>query len=134
MILEYTTGYICTAHGFCKLFDLQLRDFPLTCQIMFVPHNDNVLDRELAVVVVLVDPLVQVVEAFLVCDIEYKDAAVCATIVTCCQSAKPLLACCVPQLQSYFQTLGTVHEGPTFAVNANRRIVGWLVFKCSTFS
>ena len=51
---------------------------------MLIAYYDNVLDWEFAVIVVLVYPLVQVVEAFLVRNVEDEYAAVCASIVAGC--------------------------------------------------
>ena len=48
---------------------------------MLVPYYDNVLDREFAIIVILIYPLVQVVEALLVRNIKDEDAAVCPSVI-----------------------------------------------------
>ena len=96
VVTEYGAGHVDAAHGLCKLSNLKVRHFPILIQVVFVSHNHNVLDRELAVIIVLVNPLVQVVKAFLICDVKDEDAAVCTSIVACCQCAKPLLSRRVP--------------------------------------
>ena len=48
---------------------------------MFISHYNDVLDRELTVIVILVYPLVQVVEALLVRNIKDEDAAVCPSVI-----------------------------------------------------
>jgi len=67
---------------------------------VLVANDDDVLDRELAKVIVLVDPVVQVVEGVDVRDVEHEDAAVSATVVRRCKSSKAFLACSVPHLDA----------------------------------
>ena len=90
---------------------------------MLVPHNDDVLDRELAVVIVLVDPLVEVVEALLVRDVKHQYTAVRAAVITRRQGTKPLLSRRIPQLESHLEVIGSMHKGPALAIHAYCSIV-----------
>ena len=90
---------------------------------MLVSDDDDVLHRELAVVVVLVDPLIEVIEALLVRDVEHQHAAVGAAVVARRERAKPLLACRVPQLESDAQAPRAVQECAGLAVDANCCII-----------
>ena len=63
MVLHDTGGDIDTAHGLCELVDFKFGHFSFCVEVVFVAHDDDVFDWELAVVVVLVDPLVQVEKA-----------------------------------------------------------------------
>ena len=101
---------------------------------MLVADDDDVLDGELAVVVVLVDPLVQLVETLRVGDVEHQHAAVGASVVTRRQRAKALLARRVPQLQPHAQILRAVQERAGLAVDANRCIIRSLIIKRSIVS
>ena len=90
-----------TAHALAKLANLQLTDEALLLEIVLVSDYDYIFDRELAVEVVLVDPLVQMVKAVRIRDIEREDAAVGAPIVARCKRAESLLTCRVPYLQAH---------------------------------
>ena len=65
---------------------------------MFISDDDNVLDREFAVIVILVYPLVQVIEALLVRNIKDEYTAVSTAVIAGCQCSKALLASSVPDL------------------------------------
>lgn len=116
------------AHAFSKFCYFKFGDSALCGQIILVSDDDDVLDGELAVVVVLVDPLVEVVEALLVRDVEHQHAAVGAAVIARRQRAKPLLARRVPQLQPHAQVPRAVPECAGLAVNSNCCIIS--VFSC----
>ena len=65
---------------------------------MLIAYYDDVLDWEFAVIVVLVYPLVQVIEALLARNIKDQYAAVSTSVIAGCQCSKALLASCVPDL------------------------------------
>ena len=92
---------------------------------MLIAYYDDVLDWEFAVIVVLVYPLIQVVEALLVRNIEDEDAAVSPSIVAGCKRSKSLLTCSVPDLEpnpnSFLAII--VEERSRTTVNSNCRII-----------
>ena len=87
---------------------------------MLVANNDYVLNWEFTVVIVLVNPLVEVVEAFWVRNIEDKYATVGSTIIGGSKSTKTFLTCSIPYLKSHSQFLITMQKGLIFAVDSNR--------------
>lgn len=115
-------AHVKTVHALAKLADLQLADLSLRLQIILVAHYNDILDRELAVEVVLVNPLVQVIEATWVGNVEHQDAAVGASIVAGRQSAKPLLPRRVPKLQTHAQIFASMQKSLRLAVHSNRRL------------
>ena len=101
---------------------------------MLVADDDDVLDGELAVVVVLVDPLIQLVETLLAGDVEHQHAAVGASVVARRQRAKTLLASRVPQLKAHAQIPRAVQERAGLAVDTDRRIIRPLIIEWLVFS
>ena len=74
--------YVEAVHRLAKLTDFKLRDQSFLFQIVFIANYDDILDRELAVIVVLVNPLIQMVEAVRVGDVEDEHTAVCSSVIT----------------------------------------------------
>ena len=92
---------------------------------MFISYDDNVLDRELAVIVILVYPLVQVIEALLARNIKDQYAAVSTSIIAGCQCSKAFLASSVPDLEPYSTgiTSFAMLESSRAAIYANSCII-----------
>ena len=114
-----------TAHRLRELLYLKFRNPPFVLQVVLVSDDDDVLHRVLTVIVVGINPLIEVVKALLARDVEHKYAAVCSPVVACREGAESFLACRVPDLKPHFLGIAafSVLESPRATVHTNGGII-----------
>lgn len=88
-----------TIHAVAKLLDLEIRYLTLMLEINLVGYYYDVLYRLFAVIVVLVYPLIQIIEALDIRNIEHKNTTTGPPIVRRRQRPELFLTCRVPDLQ-----------------------------------
>ena len=98
IVVQDAAANVHAIHTLAELSDLELRNHALVLEVIFVANDDYVFDWELTVEVVLIDPLVQMVEALSICYVEDEDATVCTSIVASRQGSKSFLSSCIPKL------------------------------------
>jgi hypothetical protein len=87
-----------TVHAFTELSDFQIGYLSLVFHVNFVCTYYDILDWLVTVEIVLVNPLVEIVKALYVRDVEYKYAAACPPIVHSGNCLELLLTSGVPYL------------------------------------
>ena len=131
MVLEHTDFHVLAVETVTELFDFQLGNGSFLFQIVFVAHYHDVLEREVVVEVVLINPLKQMEEGFRICYIEHQDATMGLPVVRSSHLSEPFLPRSVPDLQLHLLVL--VIEGLRLAIHAHCYLVALVSFiQCGT--